>query len=98
MPYTSVSFYNLPTHPKHYLLGKICASVGAKSKYVAYGSLYLTVPGVYATAPIISAWMANNSEPYYRRATSIAMGFVATNAVSNYILPTMSDVPTLHIG
>ncbi|KIM78028.1 hypothetical protein PILCRDRAFT_76059 [Piloderma croceum F 1598] len=49
------------------------------NKYVAYGSLYLTVPGVYATAPIISAWMANNSEPYYRRATSIALGLVSTN-------------------
>jgi hypothetical protein len=55
--------------------------IAAKNKHVAYGSLYLTVPGVYAIAPIVSAWMANNSEPYYRRATSIAIGFVATNAV-----------------
>jgi hypothetical protein len=55
--------------------------VAAKNKHVAYGSLYLTVPGVYAAAPILSAWMANNSEPYYRRATSIAFGFIATNAV-----------------
>jgi len=63
----------------------------AKNKHVAYGSLYLTVPGVYATAPIISAWMANNSEPYYRRATSIALGFVATNAggiLSTWRFPT----------
>lgn len=51
-------------------------------KFTAYGSLFFTVPGVYASAPIVSAWMANNSEPHYRRATSIAMGFVATNAVS----------------
>jgi len=60
-------------------------------KFVAYGSLYLTVPGVYAAAPIISAWMANNSEPYYRRATSIALGFVATNAggiLSTWRFPT----------
>jgi hypothetical protein len=39
------------------------------------------VPGVYGTVPIISAWMANNSEPYYRRATSIALGFIAANLV-----------------
>jgi MFS family permease len=60
-------------------------------KYVSYGSLYLTVPGVYAAAPAISAWMANNSEPHYRRATSIALGFVATNAggiLSTWRFPT----------
>lgn len=51
---------------------------------VAYGSLFLSVPGVYATAPIISAWIANNSEPYYRRATAVAIGFVSTNAVSGF--------------
>ncbi|PFH53311.1 hypothetical protein AMATHDRAFT_137753 [Amanita thiersii Skay4041] len=59
--------------------------------FVAYGSMYLTVPGVYASAPVISAWMANNSEPYYRRATSVAVGFVATNAggiLSTWRFPT----------
>jgi hypothetical protein len=50
-------------------------------KFVAYGSLYLTIPGAYAAAPVLSAWMANNSEPYYRRASSIAFGFIATNSV-----------------
>ena len=39
------------------------------------------VPGVYATAPVLAAWVANNSEPYYRRATSVAMGFIAANSV-----------------
>ncbi|KXN92712.1 hypothetical protein AN958_06990 [Leucoagaricus sp. SymC.cos] len=52
-------------------------------KFVAYGSLFFTVPGAYAVAPILSAWMANNSEPYFRRATSIAFGFIATNSVSS---------------
>ncbi|KAI0081283.1 MFS general substrate transporter [Panus rudis PR-1116 ss-1] len=58
---------------------------------VAYGSLFLSVPAAYATAPIIAAWMANNSEPYYRRATSVAIGFVATNAggvLSTWSFPT----------
>ena len=39
------------------------------------------VPGAYASAPVLSAWMANNSEPHYRRATSVAIGFIATNSV-----------------
>ncbi|KAF9564921.1 MFS general substrate transporter [Agrocybe pediades] len=52
----------------------------AKNKFVAYGALYLMVPGVYAPVPIITAWMSNNSEPHFRRATSIALGFIATNA------------------
>jgi hypothetical protein len=39
------------------------------------------VPGVYAPAPVLAAWVANNSEPYYRRATSVAIGFIAANSV-----------------
>ncbi|TFK43324.1 MFS general substrate transporter [Crucibulum laeve] len=65
--------------------------LSTKDKFTAYGSLFLTVPGVYASAPTLSAWMANNSEPYYRRATSIALGFVATNAggiLSTWRFPT----------
>ncbi|KAF8867506.1 hypothetical protein CPB85DRAFT_155741 [Mucidula mucida] len=62
----------------------------AENKYVAYGAMFLAVPGVYAAAPVISAWMANNSEPYYRRATSIAVGFIATNSggiTSTWLFP-----------
>ncbi|CAL1707464.1 unnamed protein product [Somion occarium] len=65
--------------------------LGSSHVAAAYGSLFLSVPGVYATAPILSAWMANNSEPYYRRATSVAIGFVATNAggiLSTWSFPT----------
>ena len=43
------------------------------------------VPGAYATAPVLSAWMANNSEPHYRRATSVAIGFIATNSVCLFL-------------
>ncbi|KAF9026961.1 MFS general substrate transporter [Hymenopellis radicata] len=63
----------------------------AENKYVAYGAMFMAVPGVYGTAPIISAWIANNSEPYYRRATSIAVGFIATNCggiTSTWLYPT----------
>ena len=55
--------------------------LGAEHKFASYGALYLMVPGVYATAPVLAAWVANNSEPYYRRATSVAMGFIAANSV-----------------
>ena len=55
--------------------------LGAEDKFTSYGALYLMVPGVYATAPVLAAWMANNSEPYYRRATSVAMGSIAANSV-----------------
>lgn len=62
-----------------------------------YGSLFLSVSGTYALPPILSAWMANNSEPHYRRATSVALGFVATNAVSNLYLIRMSQANVLNI-
>jgi hypothetical protein len=64
--------------------------IAAENKHVAYGALYLMVPGVYARTPVISAWMSNNSEPYYRRATSIAMGFFATGSggiLSTWLYP-----------
>ena len=37
--------------------------------------------GLSGIAPIISAWLANNSEPHYRRATSVALVVLAANAV-----------------
>ncbi|KAF8604714.1 MFS general substrate transporter [Ceratobasidium sp. AG-I] len=46
---------------------------------VLYGSLFLQIVGVYASAPTLSAWMANNAQPYYRRATAIALAFVFSN-------------------
>ncbi|KAF9018653.1 MFS general substrate transporter [Hymenopellis radicata] len=63
----------------------------AEGKYVSYGALFLATSGIYATPPVLSAWMSNNSEPYYRRATSIAVGFIATNSggiTSTWMYPT----------
>ncbi|KIM38324.1 hypothetical protein M413DRAFT_30170 [Hebeloma cylindrosporum] len=65
--------------------------LGAQDKFVAYGALYLMVPGLSATTPILSTWLSNNSEPYYRRATSIALGFIAANSggiLSTWRFPT----------
>ena len=67
--------------------------LGAEHKFTSYGALYLMVPGVYVTVPILSAWMANNSEPYYRRATSVAVGFIVSNSVSFYLRQVYSLLP-----
>ncbi|PLW15143.1 hypothetical protein PCANC_15941 [Puccinia coronata f. sp. avenae] len=44
-----------------------------------YGSLFLTVIGSYGVIPCLAAWMSNNSEPYARKATSLALGPIAAN-------------------
>jgi len=54
--------------------------LGAEHKFTSYGALYLIVPGTYAVTPVLAAWTANNSEPYYRRGTSIAIGLMAANS------------------
>ena len=53
----------------------------AEHKFTLYGALYLMVPGASSTNSVIAAWIANNSEPYYRRGTSIAMGVMAASLV-----------------
>jgi len=49
------------------------------------------VPGIYGTMPTLYAWLANNSEPYYRRGMSIALGAIMANLVciafSNSLIP-----------
>ncbi|PPQ76146.1 hypothetical protein CVT26_011796 [Gymnopilus dilepis] len=68
------------------------------NKHLLYGSLYLMVPGIYGKTPVVAAWISNNSEPYYRRATSIALGFIATNAggiLSTWLYPT-KEGPRFH--
>ncbi|CAE6353816.1 unnamed protein product [Rhizoctonia solani] len=60
------------------------------NKHILYGSLFLQIPGVYASAPTLSAWMANNAQPYYKRATAVALAFVFSNLggiVSTWIFP-----------
>jgi hypothetical protein len=54
----------------------------AEGTWARYGAFFLIVPGVFASSPLAAAWVSNNSEPYYRRASSIAWGFMATNGVS----------------
>ena len=56
-------------------------TLDAEHKLTSYGALYLMAIGVYGTPPILTAWMANNSEPHYRRATTLALNIIAANAV-----------------
>ena len=55
--------------------------LGAEHKFTSYGALYLMAPGVFASITVFLAWAANNSEPHYRRATTLALGSGAVNAV-----------------
>ncbi|KAI9627436.1 hypothetical protein KEM48_009822 [Puccinia striiformis f. sp. tritici PST-130] len=55
-----------------------------------YGSLFLTVIGSYGIIPSLAAWMSNNSEPYARKATSLALGPIAANLgglISDLLFP-----------
>src|ERR1700761_7453418 len=79
---------------KHYFLPFIHS--GSDNKNTNYGALYLQIIGSYAAAPCLSTWNANNVQPHYRRATAIAIGFIATNAggiVSTWLF---TDPPRFH--
>ena len=67
-------------------LDRLITDSVSRSIAMSYGSLFLSVCGVYALLPISAAWVANNSEPHYRRATSLALTTMATNSVINFIL------------
>ncbi|KAI0040335.1 MFS general substrate transporter [Auriscalpium vulgare] len=49
------------------------------NKHKRYGGLFLQIIGVYCIPPSLGTWNANNVQPHYRRATGIAVGFMATN-------------------
>ncbi|WAQ91538.1 hypothetical protein PtA15_14A422 [Puccinia triticina] len=44
-----------------------------------YGSMFLIIIGSYGVIPCLAAWMSNNSEPYARKATSLALGPIVAN-------------------
>jgi len=70
--------------------------LGSHNKHVQYGSLFLSITGVYCSAPATSTWSANNAAPHTRRATAIAIGFIMTNSggiLSTWLLGTLSKGP-----
>ncbi|GAA5891780.1 hypothetical protein JCM6882_006205 [Rhodosporidiobolus microsporus] len=63
-------------------------SLGTAVRYV---SLFLVITGVYSTAPCLVTWLPNNSAPVYRKATAVALGFIATNSggiAGTWLFPT----------
>lgn len=70
--------------------------VASESSHVRHGSLFLSITGTYCAAPALSTWMANNSAPHVRRATSIAIAFIMTNAggiLATWLLGSLSPAP-----
>jgi predicted MFS family arabinose efflux permease len=62
----------------------------SKTIGVRYTALFFMITGVYSTAPCLIAWLSNNTAAHTRRATAVALGFIATNAggiVSTWIYP-----------
>jgi hypothetical protein len=69
---------------------------GAHTNAVRYGSLFLSITGVYCSAPALSTWSANNAAPHTRRATAIAVGFIMTNSggiLATWLLGSLSAPP-----
>jgi predicted MFS family arabinose efflux permease len=62
----------------------------SKTVAVRYVSLNMLITGVYTTAPCLITWLSNNAAAHTRRATAVALGFMATNLggiVSTWIYP-----------
>ena len=47
--------------------------------------------GLGGATPILSAWSANNSEPYYRRATSVALNLIFGTPVCFVVMYVISS-------
>ncbi len=73
----------------------------SSSAKTQYGSLFLSIPGVYTSTPTLSTWNAMNSAPHVRRATAIAIAFMMTNAggiLSTWLLGSLSTAPEYILG
>ncbi|KAK0221360.1 major facilitator superfamily domain-containing protein [Armillaria fumosa] len=89
------------------VVSNICALVGfiifltSSSVKTQYGSLFLSISGVYTSTPTLSTWNAMNSAPHVRRATAIAIAFMMTNAggiLSTWLLGSLSTAPKYVLG
>jgi MFS family permease len=75
--------------------------LGSENHKVQYGSLFLSIPGIYSLAPTVSTWNANNSAPHFRRSTAIAIGFIMTNSggiLATWVLSNLSPPPRYTMG
>ncbi|KAI0764530.1 MFS general substrate transporter [Trametes elegans] len=70
--------------------------LGSFVNEVRYGSLFLLVPGTFSIGPPLGVWAANNSSPFTRRATALAILPVTTNLgaiLSTWLLGALSPPP-----
>ncbi|KAH9917652.1 MFS general substrate transporter [Epithele typhae] len=68
----------------------------ALGNHARYGSLFLAVPGTYSIVAPLGTWMANNTAPLVRRATSVALLTACGNAgaiLSTWLYGTLSPAP-----
>lgn len=70
-------------------------ATGSSHIHADYAALFLQIIGVYATAPCLTAWNANNVQPHYKRATSIAMCFICTNSGGEFSLSLFCEITVL---
>ena len=77
-------------------LSNACMSPASRSDYVRYASLFFPVSGVFCPAPSLTTWISNNSAPYTRRATTIALVTLATQVggiLATWLLGYLSPPP-----
>lgn len=67
-------------------LGVTCRLGAAKHRFMSYGVIYLMVLEYLEESQSFSAWLANNSEPFYRGATNIALILIFTSTACFAIL------------
>ncbi|KAL4257079.1 MFS transporter superfamily protein [Pleurotus pulmonarius] len=73
--------------------------LGSESYVVQYASLFLSISGVYAMAPVLGTWLSNNTAPHTRRATALAFGLSCSNMggiFATWLLGSLSPAPRYH--
>ncbi|PBK63052.1 hypothetical protein ARMSODRAFT_894938 [Armillaria solidipes] len=73
----------------------------SSSAHIRYGSLFLSIPGVYANTPTLASWNSTNSAPHVRRATAIAIAFILSSVggiLSTWLMGSLSTAPKYVLG
>ncbi|SJL15420.1 related to permease of the major facilitator superfamily [Armillaria ostoyae] len=73
----------------------------SSSAHTRYGSLFLSIPGVYAVTPALASWNSTNSAPHVRRATAIAIAFILSSVggiLSTWLMGSWSTAPKYVLG
>ncbi|CAK5279170.1 unnamed protein product [Mycena citricolor] len=68
----------------------------SRSHHIQYASLFLSNAGVSILGPALSTWTANNTAPYVRRASGIAIWCLTTNSggiLATWLMGSLSPAP-----